>query len=80
MTNISKLRELYPTSWLLEYIEKCKSKEIIIGKELMAMLDILLSHFDDEKIKYDTSESDTRIKFIEKECKHYEAPDRKSVV
>lgn len=86
MTNISKLAELrkkYPSSFLLEYIEKCKSSEIIIGNELMMMLDILLEHFlnpnhlYDElqsEIRFDTSESDIRIKFIEKECKHYEAP------
>lgn len=72
--NIHDLRKTYPNSWLLEYIEKCKSKEIIIGKELMMMLDILLSHFDNPDIRFDTSESDIRIKFIEKECKHYEAP------
>ncbi len=72
--NIHDLRKTYPNSWLLEYIEKCKSKEIIIGKELMMMLDILLSHFDNPDLRFDTSESDIRIKFIEKECKHYEAP------
>ena len=68
--NIHDLRKTYPNSWLLEYIEKCKSKEIIIGKELMMMLDILLSHFDNPDLRFDTSESDIRIKFIEKECKH----------
>lgn len=72
--NIHDLRKTYPNSWLLEYIEKCKSKEIIIGKELMMMLDILLSHFDNPDLRFDTSKSDIRIKFIEKECKHYEAP------
>jgi len=71
---MNKLRELYPDSFLLNYIQKCKSKEIIIGNELMLMLDILLEHFEDENIIYDTSESNIRIKFIEKECKHYEAP------
>lgn len=68
------LRKQYPNSWLLEYIEKCKTKEIIIGQELMMMLDILLGHFDNPELRFDTSESDIRIKFIEKECKHYEAP------
>lgn len=72
--NMNKLREQYPESFLLEYIEKCKSKEIIIGKELMMMLDILLEHFEDLQLRFDTAESDVRIKFIEKECKHYEAP------
>lgn len=75
--NTSKVKELrnkHPSSFLLEYIDKCKTKEIIIGNELMTMLDILVSHFDNTNIRFDTSESDIRIKFIEKECKHYEAP------
>jgi phage terminase large subunit-like protein len=61
-------------SYLLEYVQKCKSGEIIIGRELMQMLDILLSHFDDQAIRFDTADARKRIKFIEKECKHYEAP------
>ena len=64
----------YPNSFLLEYIEKCKSKEIIIGQELMQMLDILLTHYDNPDIKIDFTEAHKIIKFIEKECKHYEAP------
>lgn len=83
MNKIRELRKKYPSSFLLEYIEKCKTKEIIIGNELMMMLDILLDHFINpnhfyeelqSEIRFDTSESDIRIKFIEKECKHYEAP------
>lgn len=74
MNNLKESRVEYPNSWLLEYIEKCKTKEIIIGQELMTMLDILLGHFENPDIKFDTSESDKRIKFIEKECKHYQAP------
>ena len=74
MNRVKELRKQYPNSWLLEYTEKCKSKEIIIGNEIMMMLDILISHFDNPDIRFDTAESDLRIKFIEKECKHYEAP------
>lgn len=74
MNKIREIRDKYPESFLLEYIEKCKSGEIIIGKELMTMLDILLSHFENPDIKIDLSDAHKRIKFIEKECKHYEAP------
>ncbi len=82
MIDMKELRTQYSGSFLLEYIEKCKSGEIVIGKELMLMLDILLGHFSNPvnidgtfyEVSFDTSESDTRIKFIEKECKHYEAP------
>jgi len=61
-------------SWLLEYINKCKSGEILIGRELMAMLDILLSHFNNPKITVDLTDAHKRIKFIETKCKHFEAP------
>jgi len=61
-------------SFLLEYIQKCKSGEIIIGHELMMMLDILFSHFENPDIRFETEDAHKRIKFIESKCKHYEAP------
>jgi phage terminase large subunit-like protein len=61
-------------SWLLEYIDKCKSGEIIVGRELMQTLDILLSHFTDQQIQIDFTDAHKRIKFIETKCKHFEAP------
>lgn len=61
-------------SYLLEYIDKCKSGEILIGHELMQMLDILLNHFDDPEIKIEFEDGHKRIKFIETKCKHFEAP------
>lgn len=82
LVNMNKLYNKYPGN-LTEYMSKCKSGEIIIGNELMMMLDILKGYlispnslFDTfhSEIKFDTSESDIRIKFIENECKHYEAP------
>ncbi|WP_202882542.1 terminase large subunit [Gracilibacillus saliphilus] len=61
-------------SSLLEYIDKCKKGEIIIGHELMLQLDILLEYFEDPDIKIEFEDAHKRIKFIEKECKHFEAP------
>lgn len=61
-------------SWLLEYIHKCKSGEVIIGFELMQMLDILLDNFNDPDIKIDFVAAHKRIKFIQTKCKHSEAP------
>ncbi|HEY5582915.1 MAG TPA: terminase TerL endonuclease subunit [Ruminiclostridium sp.] len=61
-------------SWLLEYIHKCKIGEIVIGQELMQMLDILLTHFVNSNIRFEMEEAHKRIKFIQSECKHYEAP------
>lgn len=80
LQTLSDLRKQYPKSWLLEYIEKAKSGEEIIGNELMLMLDILIGHLKNpteifpDGITYDTSESDTRIKFIETKVRHFEAP------
>lgn len=71
---IQELRKQYPDSHLLEYIEKCKSGEILIGHELMQQLDMLLKHFDDPNIKIEFGSGRKYIKFIETKCKHSEAP------
>ena len=74
MNKIHKLREKYPLSFLLEYIEKCKNGEIIIGKELMAQLDMLLDDLENPMYRFDLTEPHKRIKFIERECKHSISP------
>lgn len=61
-------------SWLLEYINKCRSGEILVGQELLQMFDILMDHFEDPEIRFETDEAHKRIKFIETKCKHFEAP------
>lgn len=73
-TNLNNLREQYPQSFLVEYISKCKSGEILIGRELMQWLDILLEHFSDGNIRIDFEAAHKRIKFIETRCRHFEAP------
>lgn len=79
---MNKLYNKYP-GYLTEYITKCKTGEILIGRELMQMLGILKGYlirpdalYDSIKseIGFNQDESNIRIKFIEKECKHYEAP------
>ncbi|KLU66747.1 phage terminase [Desulfosporosinus acididurans] len=61
-------------SFLKEYIGKCKSGEIIVGHELIQMLDILQSHFGNPDIRFELEDPHKRIKFIETHCKHFEAP------
>lgn len=73
MNKIRELRLKYPNSFLLEYIEKCKAKDIIIGRELMAQLDMLVEDMEGP-YKFDLSEPHKRIKFIERECKHTISP------
>ncbi len=70
-------------SYLIEYIGKCRRGDEIIGKDLMLMLDILDAYITNKTVTiddgnhevwFDTAESDLRIRFIESNCKHYEAP------
>lgn len=72
--SLNEPQAMWPDSALVEYIEKCKAGNILIGQELMQMLDILLGHFGNPDLRYDSTEADKRIKFIETHCKHYEAP------
>ncbi|WP_291352741.1 hypothetical protein [Desulfosporosinus sp.] len=71
---LDELRNKYQNSFLLEYIYKCKGGEIIIGHELMQMLDVLLKHFEDPNIMVDFADSNKRVRFIETQCRHFEAP------
>jgi len=71
---LDKTINMYSRSFLLEYIQKCKSGEITIGHELMQMLDTLLSNLSDQSIKFELEDAHKRIKFIETKCKHFEAP------
>ncbi|MCM3053678.1 terminase large subunit [Caldibacillus thermoamylovorans] len=68
---------LYPYlnhSYLLQYISKCRSGEILVGQELMQEFDRILPLFNNPDVKIDFEDAHKRIKFIEKECKHFEAP------
>lgn len=82
LVNMNKLYDKYP-GYLTEYMAKCESGEILIGQELMQMLSIMAGYLErpdalydtfQSEIMFDTADSHKRIKFIEKECKHYEAP------
>jgi phage terminase large subunit-like protein len=61
-------------SYLVEYYEKCKTGEIIIGRELMTQLQILIDDMQSPMYKFDPTEAHKRIKFIERECKHSISP------
>lgn len=61
-------------SYFQEYLSEIRAGKIIVGRELMTELEKLESDLDNPRYRYDTAESDKRIRFIEKECKHYEAP------
>ncbi len=61
-------------SYFIEYYEKCLSKEIIIGNELLTALKSLYKDLQNDYYVYDIAESHKRIKFIESECKHSISP------
>jgi len=71
---LTKLKAKYPQSHLLEYYEKCKWGQIIVGKELMSQLEMLIEDLSNESILFELAESEKRIRFIETQCKHFEAP------
>ena len=52
-------------SYLLEYREKCKTGEILIGQELMQELDNLYEDMSDERYFYDTTDANLRMDFME---------------
>ena len=61
-------------SYLIEYYNKCKSGEILIGKELMTQLDMLMEDMKNPIFRFDPTEAHKRIRFIENECKHSISP------
>ena len=68
------------SSYIVQYYNSIKAGEIIVGHELMLQLEKLIREIKDpiyqnvNKIKIDLEESEKRIRFIESECKHFEAP------
>lgn len=70
-----RLRLLAPyRSYLHLYAEKIKSGQIVAGTHIKQGIRRFLDDFDDPELRIDLSESDKRIRFIEHECKLYEAP------
>ena len=61
-------------SSLRQYIADCEAGQYIVGRDLSMMLTRLKTDFDDPRYRYDSSDAEKRIAFIENECKHFEAP------
>lgn len=61
-------------SYLHLYAEKIKSGQIIAGTHIKQGIRRFLDDFDNPELRIDLSESDKRIRFVERECKLYEAP------
>lgn len=63
----------YP-SYLHLYAEQIRSGKIIAGQRIKQAVRRFFKDFDDPELRIELSESDKRIRFIERECKLYEAP------
>ena len=61
-------------SYLHLYAEKIKSGQNIVGTHIKQGIRRFLDDFDNTELRIDLSDSDKRIRFIENECKLYEAP------
>ena len=61
-------------SYLHLYAEKIESGQIIVGTHIKQGIRRFLDDFENPELRSDLSESDKRIRFIENECKLYEAP------
>ena len=61
-------------SFFSEYLSEIRSGKITVGRELLIELEKLEADLNDPRYRYDTTDAEKRIRFIEKECKHYEAP------
>lgn len=71
---LSDLAAQYPYDPLIEYMQKCRSGQIVVGRELLQEFDILMDNFNDPDIAYDSEDAQKRIRFIETKCRLYEAP------
>ena len=69
----ARLLAPYP-SYLHLYAEQIRSGKIIAGQRIKQAVRRFLKDFDDPELRIELSESDKRIRFIEHECKLYEAP------
>lgn len=63
-------------SFLIEYYKRCRSGEIVIGRELKTTLEGLMQDiiYRGDVYRFTLSAAHKRINFIEKEVKHFESP------
>lgn len=63
-------------SFLMEYYQKCKSGETLIGGELTITLDRLIADIlsPPYDVRFNIEKAHKRIKFIETKIKHFESP------
>lgn len=68
------LKTMSKHSWIKDYYDAIRKGEIIVGSLVKLQLEKLIDEMEDKDIVFDTRDSDKRIKFIESECRHVQAP------
>lgn len=61
-------------SYIREYWEDIQSGRAIVGYYVKRQIKMLIEDLENPALKIDFNESEKRIRFIEKECRHSEAP------
>ncbi|MFH5880894.1 terminase large subunit [Liberiplasma polymorphum] len=61
-------------NYLLEYYQKIKAGEILVGQELKSVLNDLIADLDNPRYTFDEKPGSLRIDFIETFCKHTKSP------
>lgn len=63
-------------SYLIEYYKKCRSGEIVIGRELKTQLEMCVQDilYHPDIYRFELEGAHKRIQFIEREIKHFESP------
>ena len=74
LTNTNKLLAAPYPSWIYIYWQKICAGEILVGRRIKQNMQRLLADFEDPDVHIDLEDSDKRIRFIQNECKLYEAP------
>ena len=73
MTTNKPLLTPYP-SWIHIYWQKICAGEIVVCRRIKQNMQRLLADFENPEVHIDLADSDKRIRFIQNECKLYEAP------
>lgn len=61
-------------NYLVEYYNEIKAGNIVVGKELLTVLEGLIQDLNNPKFIYDETDGNLRIEFIERFCKHTKSP------
>lgn len=61
-------------NYLVEYYNEIKKGQIIVGNELMTVIEGLVKDLEDHRYIFDENPGNLRIQFIEKFCKHTKSP------